>query len=137
MGRASLAAAFVVLAGCAEHMTHPRQGFQGCSVSGTTLVCRGKQVLEAQCGAPRGESCGSLALVYAGGERVVLAAHGALHPEMASDGSRIWFRDPALRTDLWNVYDPESGVMQQEDPYHVEVLREEGAVPLWPGGAKN
>ena len=117
-------------------MTRVRTGFQGCSASGTTLVCQGKRMLDAQCGAPTHDGCGSLAVVYDGGERVVLAPNGARRPEMSSDGARIWFRDPALRTDLWNVFDPKSGVMQQEDPYDVEILREQGAVPLWPGGAR-
>jgi len=135
MGRASLAAAFLLVS-CAAHLTHARSGFEGCSASGVALVCHGKPMLEAQCGSPSGDECGSLSVVYAGGERVVLAEHGARRPEMASDGSRIWFRDPALRTDLWNVFDPRSGVMQQLDPYEVEVLRGNGAVPLWPGGAR-
>ena len=68
--------------------------------------------------------------------RRLLAAHGARRPEVASDGSRIWFRDPAVRTDLWEVFDPRSGVMQEEDPYEIAVLRDSGAVPLWTGGAK-
>jgi len=68
--------------------------------------------------------------------RRVLAAHGARRPELASDGSRIWFRDPAVRSDRWEVFDPRSGVMQEEDPDEIAVLRDSGAVPLWTGGAK-
>ena len=126
----------IVLCACAQHLTHARKGWGSCAAGGATIVCGGKQMVQVECGSPASDSCGSLSLVYAGGERIVLAAHGARRPELASDGSRIWFRDPASHTDLWEVFDPQSGVMQEEDSYEIAVLHNSGAVPLWTGGAK-
>lgn len=124
------------MASCAHRMTHARQGFGDCEAKGLTLTCHGKQVLEAQCEAPFENGCGSLALVYAGGERVVIAPNGAVRPEMASDGSGIWFLEPDARVDVWNLYDPSSGITQQQDAFRIQMMRERGFVPLWPGGAR-
>jgi hypothetical protein len=117
-------------------MTHARKGFEDCAAQGVALVCHGKQMFETSCDAPFANGCGSLALVYTGGDRVVIAPNGALRPEMASDGSGIWFLEPDARSDLWNVYDPSSGITQQRDAFQVQMMRERGFVPLWPGGAK-
>ncbi|MCA1828079.1 MAG: hypothetical protein ABR567_02560 [Myxococcales bacterium] len=113
-----------------------RNGFENCSTQGVALVCHGQQMFAAECRSPFENGCGSLALVYAGGDRVVIAPNGALRPEMAKDGSGIWFLEPDARADLWNVYDPSNGITQQRDAFTVAMMRERGAVPLWPGGAQ-
>jgi hypothetical protein len=102
---------------------------------GVSVRCHGKELAQIECFQPSSEFCGTLALVFSGGERVLLAPHGAEQPEIAHDASYIWFRDPAIRSDLWNVYDPQSGVMQQQDTYTVSRLHraEPPPIPLGKG----
>ncbi len=124
----------VVACSCAAHLTQPRKGWEKCEAKGPSVSCNGKEMMRVECGTPASNGCRTLTAVYADGQRVVLADHGAVFPELSSDGARIWYRDPAITTDLWNVYDARSGVVQQLDSGSIDTMRAAGAVPLWPGG---
>src|SRR3989442_14284313 len=124
MGRPRCAAAFggaslkrlllvVVLAACsATRLTHLRGGWRSCHAADPNAVeCGGKQVAQVECFQPGDEACGALAVRYADGERVFLSRPAgfepgqeapigpptAIRPELASDGSMIWFGRPQRR----------------------------------------
>ena len=144
MRKATMAAILICCAGCPVRMTHARRGWQSCKAEGNVISCNGREMARVQCLVPADDACGALEIVYAGGEGVFLyrpadfdpdhpafTGGGALHPEMASDGGLIWFRNGDIRSDVWQVYDPQSGVFQERDGMGVALLRDRGSVPLW------
>src|SRR3989442_5829584 len=143
MGRPRCAAAFggaslkrlllvVVLAACsATRLTHLRGGWRSCHAADPNAVeCGGKQVAQVECFQPGDEACGALAVRYADGERVFLSRPAgfepgqeapigsptAIRPELASDGSMIWFGRPQRRGEYWAVFELGTRVTRGGEP---------------------
>jgi len=100
----------MLMAGCAaERITHMRTGWGSCQAADSnTIRCGGQDVAQVECFHPADEACGALAIRYADGERVFLfrpfgfeagqddsaLESAVVRPELASDGSKIWYRAP-------------------------------------------
>ena len=121
----------LLLAACAEHLSRPRAGWQSCGAKGSVISCRGKEVARVECGEPEGEVCGTLAVLYAGGERVTLTRRRARRPELQPDGSHLWYSAGDSHTGLWSLYDLQSGVMQEVDLYQIFEWHDPDSIPLW------
>jgi len=140
----------LMLVGCmAQRMTHRRSGWNSCQAADPNRIqCGGSEVAQVECFHPADEACGALAIHYADGERVFLfrpfgfepgqdeSALGSvvIRPELASDGSKIWYRAPTTRgSNAWTVYEPETGITQEVDAYTIFRIRERDphSMPLW------
>jgi len=140
----------VLMAGCAaQRMTHMRSGWNSCQAADpNTIRCEGKEVAQVECFHPGDEACGALAIRYADGERVFLfrpfgfepgqddstLESAVIRPELASDGSKIWYRAPTTRGNaVWTVYEPQTGITQVVDSYQIFRIRERDphSLPLW------
>ena len=140
----------LMLIGCAaQRMTHRRPGWSSCQATDPNRIqCSGKEVAEVECFHPADEACGALAVHYADGERVFLFRpfgfepgqdessldSAVIRPELASDGSKIWYRAPTARgNNAWTVYEPETGITQEVDAYTIFRIRERDphSMPLW------
>ncbi len=139
----------VLMAGCvAERMTHTRTGWNSCQAADpNTIRCGGQDVAQIECFHPADEACGALAIRYADGERVFLfrpfgfdagqddstLESAVVRPELASDGSKIWYRAPTRHGSAWLVYEPQTGIAQEVDSYQIFRIRERDphSVPLW------
>lgn len=144
----------LLLAGCtANRMTHYRSGWGSCHAMDPNIIqCGNTQVARVECFNPGDESCGALAVNYADGERVFLwrpagfepgqeaslEPGGVIRPELASDGSRIWFRPAHARRDVWTVYEPQTGITSEVDSFRMFRIREKDphSMPLWIPAAK-
>lgn len=145
-------AAFAILLCCActSNLTRYRGGFRGCSVAqDRSITCNGKPMARLECFLPARNACGALAIHYADGQRVFLAAPAgfdadhpqpaendrstAFSPYAATDGSVIWFRN-GDRSGDWEVYEPDSGQTTSVDYYYAAKLHEQypDAVALAP-----
>jgi len=145
---------FVVLlliAGCtASRVTHYRSGWGRCQAADPNVIqCGGKQMAQVECFQPTDETCGALAVHYADGERVFLfrpegfepgngneaslEAGGVIRPELASDGSMIWYKSAQNRGDSWTIFEPETGITRQVDAFRMFQIRERDphSMPLW------
>jgi len=160
MGRPRFAAAFggaslkrlllvLVLAACsATRLTHLRGGWRSCHAADPNVVeCGGKQVAQVECFQPGDEACGALAVRYADGERVFISRPAgfepgqeepigsptAIRPELASDGSMIWFRRPQRRGEYWTVFELDTGITREVDAMQIFKIRERDphSMPLW------
>jgi hypothetical protein len=139
-----------MLIGCAaQRMTHTRSGWSSCQAADpNTIRCGGKEVAQVECFHPADEACGALAIRYADGERVFLfrpvgfepgqdesmLISAVLRPELASDGSKIWYRAPTRRgNESWTVYEPQTGITEEVDSYRIFRIRERDphSLPLW------
>ncbi|HTO95582.1 MAG TPA: hypothetical protein VMK66_00955 [Myxococcales bacterium] len=144
----------LLAAGCsAHHITHYRSGWSSCrAVDPDAIRCGDKQMAKVICFKPGDESCGALAIDYLDGERVFLwrppdfepededslQPGGVIRPELASDGSMIWFKSPANSRDGWTVFEPETGVTREVDAFRIFSIREKDphSLPLWVVAAK-
>ena len=144
-----LLSVLLLVAGCtATRMTHYRPGWSSCHAADPNVIqCGGREMAKVECFTPGDETCGALAVAYADGERVFLwrppgfepgqeaslEAGGVIRPELASDGSKIWFRPAEARRDSWTVYEPETGVTTQVDGFRIFQIREKDphSMPLW------
>jgi hypothetical protein len=141
----------VLATGCvASKLTHYRSGWSSCRAADQNLIqCGGKQMAQVECYRPEDESCGALAIHYADGERVFLfrppgfepgqedslEPGGALRPELASNGSSIWFK-PVVggkAGDDWTVFEPQTGQWRKVGPFEMFQIRERDphSMPLW------
>jgi hypothetical protein len=144
-------AALLVVAACATARPAGRPEFRDCSAAGDgDIVCGGKPAAHVECFLPRSDSCRALAIRYASGERVFLYrptgfdpdspeaspsedVGAALQPEMARDGSLIWFK--ATDSEAWSTFDPATGAIGSADSTKVVQLRAsqaDGPVELSP-----
>lgn len=139
----------LLLAACsATRLTHAREGWSSCHAADPNVVqCGGRQVAQVECFQPGDEACGALAVLYADGERVFLArppgfepgqeapiaSATVIRPELASDGSMIWFKPAQRRGEYWTVFEPETGVKREVDAYRIFRIREldPHSMPLW------
>jgi hypothetical protein len=139
----------LLLAACsATRLTHARGGWSSCRAADPNLVeCGGKQVAQVECFQPGEEACGALAVRYEDGERVFLAgppgfepgqeeaiaSATVLRPELASDGSMIWFKPAKRRDEYWTVFETQTGVKREVDAYQIFRMRERDphSMPLW------
>jgi len=139
----------VLAAGCsAQRMTHSRQGWGSCRAADPNAIeCGGRQMALVECYLPGDEACGALAVRYADGERVflfrpagfepgreeTLTPGAVLRPELASDGTMIWYKPAQPRTEQWTVYEPESGLTRKVDAFKIFQMRERDphSMPLW------
>jgi hypothetical protein len=145
----------LLAAGCSAHrMTHYRSGWSSCrGVDPNIIQCGDKQMAKVICFRPGDESCVALAIDYLDGDRVFLwrppgfnpdedgstdAVGGVLRPELASDGSLIWFKSPQNSRDSWTVFEPDTGVDREVDAYRIFSIREKDphSLPLWVVPAK-
>jgi hypothetical protein len=154
MKRVLICCAILCAAGCVKRATKFRGGMNNCSsAAANTIVCGGNPVAQVECFQPRSNSCRGLAVRYADGERVWLyqpqgfdpdnpeasaSAEDettAIQPEMARDASLIWFRRSNAPSDLWETYDPSTGIFDEVDTMRVFQLRDkqlaEGPVEIW------
>lgn len=134
---------------CASpRVSHYRSGMASCRAADPNIIeCGGKQMAQVECFHPGDESCGALAIKYADGERVFLSrppgwepesqvnieSNGVVRPEMAGDGSLIWFRNADSRNESWQVYEPNTGIIREVDNFRIFQIRERdrSTVPLW------
>jgi hypothetical protein len=144
-------AALLLLAACARAQPAGRAEFHDCSAAGgADIVCGGKPVAHIECFLPRSDSCRALAVRYSGGERIFLyrpsgfdpdapeaspaeEIGAVLQPEMARDGSLIWFKP--IGSEMWATYEPATGATGSADAEKVLKLRgaqTEGPVQLSP-----
>jgi hypothetical protein len=140
----------VLMAGCtAQRITHMRSGWNSCQATDpNTIRCGGQDVAQVECFHPGDEACGALAIRYADGERVFLfrpfgfeagqddstLESAVIRPELASDGSKIWYRAPTPRGNaVWTVYEPQTGITQVVDSFQIFRIRERDphSLPLW------
>lgn len=141
----------LLAAGCAaQRITHYRGGWGSCRAADPNVIeCGGKQMAQVECFHPAEEACGALAIHYADGERVflfrppgfepgeeaeaALEPRAVLRPELASDGSMIWYRPANSRSDVWTVFEPQTGIYRQVDSYRIFKIREQDphSMPLW------
>jgi hypothetical protein len=138
----------MLVAGCAQRMTRMRSGWRSCQAADPNAIrCGGTEVAQIECFHPGEEACGALAIRYADGERVFLfrpfgfepgqdesmMVSAVIRPELASDGSKIWYRAPTKGGEVWTVYEPQTGITQQVDAYHIFRIRERDphSMPLW------
>ena len=140
----------VLATGCAaSKLTHYRSGWSSCRAADQNLIqCGGKEMAKVECYKPEDESCGALAIHYADGERVFLfrppgfepgqedslEPGAVLRPELASDGSSIWFKQMLGKTgDYWTVFEPQTGQWRQVDAFQIFQIRERDphSMPLW------
>jgi hypothetical protein len=139
----------LLVAGCAANrVTHYRGGWGSCHAADPNVIeCGGKQVAQVECYQPAEEACGALAVLYADGERVFLVRPlgfepgqedslqpgAVLRPELASDGSMIWYRTAIGRKDSWTVYEPQTGITREVDTFRIFQIRERDphSMPLW------
>ena len=143
-------------AACMKRMTRFRKNFKECAVAGDGAVtCGGNPAAQVECFQPRSNSCRALAIKYADGERVWLYEPMkfdpdnpqsevneddplVLQPEIAGDGSLIWFRRSNAYPGTWETYEPLTGVFAESDSRNILLLRgrPEGAVSLVPPAPK-
>jgi hypothetical protein len=140
--------ALLVAACSATRLTHMRGGWRSCHAADRNLIeCGGRQVAQVECFEPGDEACGALAVRYTDGERVFLSRPAGfepgqeapigsptvLRPELASDGSMIWFRSARRRDDYWTVFEPQTGITRQVDAVQIFQIRERDphSMPLW------
>jgi hypothetical protein len=139
----------LLLAACtATRLTHARGGWSSCrAVDPNVVQCGGQQVARVECFQPGDEVCGALAVRYADGERVFLArppgfepgqeapiaSATAIRPELASDGSMIWFKPSLRRGEYWTIFEPETGLKREVDGFQIFRIREQDphSMPLW------
>lgn len=138
-----------LVAGCTAHrLTQHRGGWNSCRAADPNVIeCGGKQMAQVECFHPADEACGALAIRYADGERVFLwrppgfdpgkeaplDPGGVLRPELASNGSMIWFKPARSRSEYWTVFEPETGVSHQVTEHGIFNIREHDphSMPLW------
>lgn len=136
-------------AGCAANrLTRYRSGWRSCQAADPNVIqCSGKPVATVECFQPADESCGALAVNYTDGERVFLwrpagfepgqeaslETGGVIRPELSSDGSMIWFKSAQNRSDVWTIYEPETGITREVDAFRIFQTRERDphSMPLW------
>jgi len=139
----------LLVAACsATRLTHRREGWSSCRAADPNVVqCGGIQVAQVECFQPGDEACGALAVRYADGERVFLARPAGfepgqeasiasptvIRPELASDGSMIWFKPAQRRDEYWTIFEPQTGVKREVDGYQIFRIRERDphSMPLW------
>jgi hypothetical protein len=136
--------------GCtASRMTHYRSGWRSCQAADPNVIqCGGKPMAKVECFQPSDETCGALAVNYADGEQVFLwrpagfvpgpdaplEPGGVIRPELASDGSMIWFKSAqGGRGDTWTIFEPETGITREVDSFRMFQIREKDphSMPLW------
>ena len=127
---------------CMRRATHFRNNFRDCTAGGGgEIICQGKPAAQVECFQPSSNSCRALAVRYADGERVWLyepmgfdpdqpeASNSSeddtvvLQPEMARDGSLIWFRRSNGPRGYWQTYEPLTGLFDEVDTMKVIRLR--------------
>jgi hypothetical protein len=141
----------LLLTGCAAHrITHFRGGWTSCHAADPNMIrCGGKEVAQVECFHPAEEACGALAIRYADGERVFLfrpigfepgeeaeaslLPRAVLRPELASDGSMIWYKAAHARGDSWTIYESQTGISREVDAFQIFKIRERDphSMPLW------
>jgi hypothetical protein len=132
-------------------VSHFRSGMGSCRAADPNIIeCGGKKMARVECFNPGDESCGALAIQYADGERVFLSrpagwdpqsqvsldSNAVVRPEMAGDGSMIWFRNADNRSESWQLYEPDTGILREVDNFRIFQIRERDrhSVPLWAHG---
>jgi hypothetical protein len=132
-------------------VSHFRSGMGSCRAADPNIIeCGGKKMAQVECFHPGDESCGALAIQYADGERVFLSrpagwdpqsqvtldSSAVVRPEMAGDGSMIWFRNGDSRSESWQLYEPDTGILREVDNFRIFQIRERDrhSVPLWAHG---
>ncbi len=132
----------------APRVTHYRGGMNSCHAADANVIeCGGRAMAQVECFEPSDEACGALAVRYADGERVFLSrpagwtpesqtaldADTVLRPEMASDGSMIWFRNAGAGQDVWQIYETDTGILRHADSFQIFQIRQRdrSSVQLW------
>ena len=144
----------VLALGCTlPHLTKYRGGINNCTNVQTgpdgKVSCGQQIVATVECYLPRQETCTALAVRYPDGERVFLyeptgfnPAHSeeaaadtqnfALRPQIAEDGTFIWFRRSDSRFGSWEAYEMDTGAVYTTDGRGViDAQHRHGAKPLW------
>jgi hypothetical protein len=137
---------------CVPRLTKFRGGFSNCasvSIEQGRVSCGSRLVATVECFLPRQQTCAALAVRYPDGERVFLyqpplfnpnhseefAANTddfALRPQMAEDGTFIWFRRSDAHSGNWEAFEMDTGALLEADSRSVfDQQSHHGARPLW------
>jgi len=140
MKLATLLAVLLAFA-CLPRLTKFRSSVSNCTkvtIEQGNVSCDGMLMATIECYRPRQQTCGMLAVLYPDGERVFLyeppqgADEWAERPQVAEDGSFIWFKRSESHAGNWESYEMDTGVLNEADVRSVlDQESRHGARPLW------